>query len=164
MCLQRRQELCWICGVWVNILNFFAHSDGSTTFLSDFWILLKIHHTEGLPKAHQDAHPEVSTWNAVFGDTSQIFSVWLWYKHTCPLKKCRQACQILTIWCTDCKSHIVASYNRNYIYLPLSLLNKWSDLEWLNIARMKLSLNSIEVVIVVWQVVDTMDTLLHFIL
>ena len=74
--LQRRQELCRISGVRANYPQFFfSHNDGRITFLGDFRILLKIHHAEGLPKAYRDAHPEVSTWNVVFGDTSQIFSV-----------------------------------------------------------------------------------------
>jgi len=73
---SRRQELCRISGVRANYPQFFfLCGDGSITFLGDYRVLLKIHHAEGLPKSYRDAHPDTQTWNAVFADTSHIFSV-----------------------------------------------------------------------------------------
>jgi hypothetical protein len=72
----RREELYSISGIRARYPQFFfIHSDGTTSYLGDWKMLQKIHHAEGLPRSYRDANPDISTWDEVFCDTSQIFSV-----------------------------------------------------------------------------------------
>jgi hypothetical protein len=74
--LCRREELYQISGVRAQYPQFFfVHANGRTTYFGDYKTLHNLHHAEGLPRSYRDANPDVSTWNEIFCDTSQIFSV-----------------------------------------------------------------------------------------
>ncbi|KAI2513439.1 hypothetical protein MHU86_913 [Fragilaria crotonensis] len=72
----RREELYRISGARAQYPQFFfLHADGRTTHLGDFKTLQNLHHAEGLPRSYRNATPGIMTWNEIFCDTSQIFSV-----------------------------------------------------------------------------------------
>lgn len=75
--ISSRNELYELSGIRAQYPQFFFvyNEDSRTTYLGDWKTLQKIHHAEGLPRGYRDANPTVSTWNQIFCDTSQIFSV-----------------------------------------------------------------------------------------
>ena len=72
---EKRNELFEISGVRGNYPQFFFESkDGTITFLGNFEKLESLNETSGLPQDILSQHPELETWEKVFGNVVDSFT------------------------------------------------------------------------------------------
>lgn len=70
-----RNELFSISGIRGNYPQFFlAYPDGSTTFLGNWEKIEAINDNSDLPDSVLEQHPEIETWNKVFGNVVSTFT------------------------------------------------------------------------------------------
>jgi len=69
-----RNELFAISGIRGNYPQFFfVHSNGATSFIGNYDKIEEINEDSGLPRELLDQHPEIQTWDKVFGDVVDSF-------------------------------------------------------------------------------------------
>ena len=71
---EKRNKLFGISGIRGNYPQFFfEHQDGTITFLGNFDKIESLNETSGLPPEVLAQHPEVDTWDKVFGSVVGSF-------------------------------------------------------------------------------------------
>lgn len=71
---ESRNELFAISGIRGNYPQFFfVHSNGATSYIGNFEKIEEINEGSSLPKEILDQHPEIVTWDKVFGGVVDSF-------------------------------------------------------------------------------------------
>lgn len=74
-CINSRNELFAISGIRGNYPQFFfVHSNGATSYIGNYDKIEEINEASSLPDEVLEQHPEIQTWEKVFGDVVESFS------------------------------------------------------------------------------------------
>jgi hypothetical protein len=72
--VSSREELFGISGIRGNYPQFFfVHSNGATSYFGGWDKLEEVNEATSLPQHILDQHPEIITWEQVFGDVVESF-------------------------------------------------------------------------------------------
>ena len=59
--------------IYQNNRFFFVHSNGATSYIGNYDKIEEINDGSSLPKEVLDQHPEIETWDQIFGDVVKSF-------------------------------------------------------------------------------------------